>query len=84
MEAALKFEALYCSGERLAARTIGPAGGLCTLGLREGDAVAVLLRNCRPFIDMVNACRVAGVHDCPIHWHFTAAEVRYLLEGSGA
>jgi long-chain acyl-CoA synthetase len=44
----------------------------------------VLLRNDPVFADVVFACRTAGVYYCPINWHFTAEEVRFLLEDSGA
>ena len=33
---------------------------------------------------MIFACRTAGTYYCPINWHFTAEEVRFLLEDSGA
>jgi len=60
------------------------AGGLRSLGLREGDVVAVLLRNDLPYIDVVWACRLAGVSYCPINWHFTAEEVAFIVNDSGA
>lgn len=64
-------------GERL-------AGGLHRLGLREGDVVAVLLRNDPVYADVVLACRKAGISYCPLNWHFTAAELAYILTDSGA
>ncbi|TAM39831.1 MAG: long-chain fatty acid--CoA ligase [Burkholderiaceae bacterium] len=84
MTAALQFEALHRSGEELMARASRLAGGLYALGLREGDVVAVLLRNCEQFVGIVHAARVAGIYYCPINWHFTAAEVGFLLQDSGA
>ena len=60
------------------------AGGLRRLGLREGDVVAVLLRNDLAGIDVIHAAREAGIAYCPINWHFTPDEVRFLLEDSGA
>ncbi|MFT3821862.1 MAG: AMP-binding protein [Rubrivivax sp.] len=60
------------------------AGGLRRLGLREGDVLAVLLRNDLPYIDVVHACRIAGIAYCPINWHFTADEVAFIVEDSGA
>ncbi len=67
MTAALQFEALHRSGEELMARASRLAGGLYALGLREGDMVAVLLRNCEQFVDIVHAARVAGIYYCPIN-----------------
>jgi long-chain acyl-CoA synthetase len=60
------------------------AGGLRRLGLREGDVLAVLLRNDTPYVDVVHACRQAGIYFCPINWHFTPDEVSLLLQDSGA
>lgn len=84
MVAALQFGSLHRPGEVLLQRAGRLAGGLRRLGLREGDVVAVLLRNCEQFVDIVHACRLAGIYYCPINWHFTPAEVRFLLEDSGA
>lgn len=67
-----------------AERGLRLAGGLYRLGLREGDVVAVLLRNDLPCIDVIHAGREAGIAYCPINWHFTAEEVRFLVEDSGA
>jgi long-chain acyl-CoA synthetase len=60
------------------------AGGLISLGLREGDVLAVLLRNSELFVDVIHACRQTGISFCPINWHFTADEVSVLLLDSGA
>lgn len=60
------------------------AQGLVQLGFRPGDVLAVFLKNCPQYADVVHACRLAGVVYCPINWHFTAAEIQFLLEDSGA
>ena len=60
------------------------ASGFRRLGIQVGDVVAVLLKNCAEYADVVHACRIAGVSYCPINWHFTAAEVSYLLQDSGS
>ena len=60
------------------------AGGLISLGLREGDVLAVLLRNSELFVDVIHACRQTGISFCPINWHFTADEISVLLLDSGA
>ena len=60
------------------------AGGLARLGLREGDVLAVLLRNDLAFVDVVHACRLAGIAYCPINWHYTADEVAFIVADSGA
>ncbi|WP_340527323.1 AMP-binding protein, partial [Cupriavidus necator] len=75
----LWFEDMHRSGEELLARGARLAGGLRALGVQEGDVVAVLLRNDPAYADVVHACRTAGCYYCPINWHFTAEEVRFLL-----
>ncbi len=84
MAADLWFQDTHLSGEALTERGARLAGGLRALGLAEGDVVAVLLRNDPVYADVVHACRTAGVYYCPINWHFTADEVRFLLADSGA
>ncbi len=60
------------------------AGGLRRLGLREGDVLAVLLRNDVASADVVLACRIGGTYFCPLNWHFTVEEARFILADSGA
>ncbi|MEN7530978.1 acyl-CoA synthetase [Cupriavidus sp. DL-D2] len=84
MPADLWFESLHRPGAEVVDRGNRLAGGLRRLGLESGDVVAVLLRNHPVFADVVFACRTAGTYYCPINWHFTAEEVRYLLEDSNA
>jgi len=60
------------------------AGGLAALGVAEGDVVAVMLRNDPAFIEVIQACRVAGCFYCPINWHFKADEAGYILRDSDA
>jgi len=80
----LWFEDLHRDGAELLDRGARLAGGLCALGLQEGDVVAVMLRNDPVYVDVVHACRTGGIYYCPINWHFTTEEVRFLLADSGA
>ncbi|KJK22897.1 long-chain fatty acid--CoA ligase [Burkholderiaceae bacterium 16] len=84
MAADLWFEDARLTGAELLERGARLAGGLRALGLNEGDVVAVLLRNDPVFADIVHACRTAGVYYCPINWHFTGEEIRFLMADSGA
>lgn len=72
------------SGAALTARGEQVAAGLAALGVREGDVIAVLLRNGLPYLEIIQACKRLGCYYCPINWHFTAAEVAFLIEDSGA
>ncbi len=84
MAADLYCEALLRPGAEVEARAARLAGGYLALGLAEGDVVALLLRNDPIYCDVILACRTAGVYYCPINWHFTREEARFLLEDSGA
>ena len=84
MAADLWFESLHRTGTEVLDRGNRLAGGLRRLGLEEGAVVAVMLRNAPVFADVVFACRTAGVYYCPINWHFTPEEARFLLEDSSA
>lgn len=84
MAAELIFEDRRVSGADVQARGARLAGGLAALGLREGDVVAVLLRNDPAYVDVIQACRIGGFVYCPINWHFAPAEIRFLLADSDA
>jgi long-chain acyl-CoA synthetase len=82
--ATFHFERCVMDTNTQATRGAKLAGGLIALGLREGDVLAVLLRNSELYVDVIHACRQAGVSFCPINWHFTPEEVSVLLLDSGA
>lgn len=56
------------------------AAGFRQLGVRPGDAVALLLRNDFAFFEASFAAQAAGIYAVPINWHLTPAEVGYILE----
>lgn len=60
------------------------ATGLDSLGVKEGDVVAVMLRNCEAYLEVINASRQLGSYYCPINWHFKAEEASYILRDSGS
>jgi long-chain acyl-CoA synthetase len=80
----LQFEELFRDAATLDARGSRLAGGLRALGLNEGDAVAVLLRNDPVYADVIHASRIGGTYYCPLNWHFTWSELGYILGDSGA
>jgi long-chain acyl-CoA synthetase len=84
VRATFHFESCVMDANTQATRGAQLAGGLMALGLREGDVLAVLLRNSELFVDVIHACRQAGISFCPINWHFTPEEVSVLLLDSGA
>jgi fatty-acyl-CoA synthase len=53
-------------------------------GLREGDAVAILMENNEHFHMAMWAARRAGLYYVPINTHLTAAEAAYIIDNSAA
>ena len=53
-------------------------------GLREGDAVAILMENNEHIHAAMWAARRSGLYYVPINIHLTPAEVGYIVENSGA
>ena len=53
-------------------------------GLREGDAVAILMENNEHFHAVMWAARRSGLYYVPINTHLTAAEAAYIIENSTA
>lgn len=60
------------------------AAGMAALGVGAGDAVAVMLRNDFPFLQMTRATARIGADIVPVNWHFSADEVAYILADSAA
>lgn len=53
-------------------------------GLREGDAVAILMENSEHYHAVMWAARRAGLYYVPINSHLTAAEAAYIIDNSSA
>jgi long-chain acyl-CoA synthetase len=76
-------EKLVTRGE-LAAASNRVARGLRALGLAQGDAVAVVLENGEPFVELYLACWQAGLYLVPINNHLAGPEIAYIVENSEA
>ncbi len=81
---------LVISGDRsrsqadIETRADRAAAGLTTLGVGEGDAVALLLRNDVAFFEASRAASRAGAYPVPLNWHASPAETVILLRDCGA
>ena len=53
-------------------------------GLREGDAVAILMENNEHIHAVMWAARRSGLYYVPINTHLTAAEAAYIIDNSAA
>jgi long-chain acyl-CoA synthetase len=81
---------MIISGQRrlayneLFARAARVASGLSSLGLIEGDTIALCLRNDFPIFEASFGAALIGACPVAVNWHFTAVEARYILENCGA
>jgi long-chain acyl-CoA synthetase len=84
MSAAIIAGARRLTGSEVDERVRRGAAGLADLGVREGDVVAVMLRNDPAFLEAMLIARQAGCYGCPINWHYKADEVGFILRDSAA
>jgi long-chain acyl-CoA synthetase len=68
----------------LSARVARLAGGLRARGLALGDRVAMAMKNCPEYYEVLFACWHAGLAAVPINAKLHAREFEYILENSGA
>src|SRR5205823_14268587 len=59
------------------------ASGLQKLGVKQGDSVAMLMRNDIAFIEAAYAAMRLGAYGVPVNWHFKPEELNYVLKDSG-
>ncbi|TAL03069.1 MAG: o-succinylbenzoate--CoA ligase [Rhodospirillaceae bacterium] len=65
-------------------RALRAAALFQSLGVNEGDCVALLLRNRAPLIVATLGAQHLGAYAVPINWHFAPAEVAYVVKDCGA
>ena len=65
-------------------RAARAATGLASLGVGQGDVIALFLRNDFPFFEASMAANLLGAYPTPVNWHATPEEARYIFENSGA
>ena len=64
----------------LAAASNRTASALRALGLRRGDAVAMVMPNDRAFLDLYLATLQTGLYLTCINYHLTGPEIAYIVE----
>lgn len=60
------------------------AAGFAGAGVGAGDAVALLLRNDFALLEASVGARLLGAYAVPLNWHFTAAEIDYIIHDCDA
>ena len=56
--------------------------GLRAMGLAAGDTISVVSGNRREWYEVAGAVSHAGIRYVPVNWHWSAAELAYVLENS--
>jgi len=70
---------------QLAARVAGLAGALASrLGLKTGERVALVMRNCPQYVEALFACWHAGFAAVPINGKLHPRELEFILADSAA
>src|SRR5213080_1931519 len=69
---------------QFAYRTDCLARSLAQLGVRRGDRVAVLMRNCHRYFELYYACARMGAVIVPINTRLAEAEIAFILADSEA
>jgi long-chain acyl-CoA synthetase len=55
------------------------ATALNDIGVGEGDAIALLIRNDPCYFEVLHAAALLGAYVVPLNWHSTADEIAYIL-----
>jgi len=58
--------------------------GLAELGLVPGDRIAVLMQNSSRYLEIYQAAALMGMAVVPLNFRFTASEIEYVVNHSGA
>jgi acyl-CoA synthetase (AMP-forming)/AMP-acid ligase II len=72
------------SYEQLATRVLDLAGGLQAMGVRSGDHVGMLMKNCAQYVELLYACWAIGACAIPINARLHAREVAFILDDARA
>jgi long-chain acyl-CoA synthetase len=72
------------SGETLRRNALCAASGFASMGLKAGDAVAVMMRNEIAYLEAMLALGHLGVYLVAVNWHFRSAEAAHVIKDSEA
>ncbi|MEO8144586.1 MAG: AMP-binding protein [Betaproteobacteria bacterium] len=84
MQASLYFDGNEVPPPAFEDAVLRAAAGFERLGVREGDVVCLMLRNCPAFLEGLFGARRLGAYTCPVNWHFRADEAGWILRDSSA
>ncbi len=84
MRPTLVYQGQTLHADEFEQRWLRSATALQAAGVRDGDVVALLMRNGPEAIELMLAARHLGAQWCPVNWHFKTDEVQYILANSQA
>ena len=70
--------------QEMSTRSAQVAGAMASIGLKEGDTIALMLRNEPALMDVMLAARQLGLYFTPLNWHFKSEEAAYIMRDCGA
>jgi long-chain acyl-CoA synthetase len=70
--------------QEMSARSAKVAGAMAAIGLKEGDTIALIMRNEPALMDVMLAARQLGLYFTPLNWHFKSEEAAYIVRDCGA
>ncbi len=70
--------------QQLMTRAAKAAAGLASKGVRQGDTVALYLRNDIAYFEASFGAAQLGAYPVAVNWHYTEDEARYLFQDCGA
>jgi long-chain acyl-CoA synthetase len=82
--AVIERDRIELSYEKLAERVLALASGLQATGLRPGDRVGMLMKNCAQYVELLYACWSFGACAIPINARLHAREVAFILDDAQA
>jgi acyl-CoA synthetase (AMP-forming)/AMP-acid ligase II len=53
-------------------------------GIKRGETVSFLARNCAEFLEMIMACAKLGAIFAPVNYRFSKDEIKYVINGVGS
>jgi long-chain acyl-CoA synthetase len=70
--------------QEMSARSAQVSGAMAAIGLKEGDTIALMLRNEPALMDVMLAARQLGLYFTPLNWHFKADEAAHIIRDCSA
>jgi long-chain acyl-CoA synthetase len=71
------------SPEEMSTSSAKVASAMALAGLKEGDTIALMMRNEPALMDVMLAARQLGLYFTPLNWHFKSEEAGYIVRDSG-